>query len=144
MVCLEARHASAALKMQMNNKTDQNDAEGLAQIMRTGWYRSVHVKSLENRHRSREFVGLLKKLETAYPTDTAIKVILDNHSAHTSKETKKWLAAQPEGRFTFYPETWLVAQSGGRLLLQDGSIRAPPHSRCVQGRLQSEDPRLSR
>ena len=38
VVCLDARHASAALKMQMN-KTDQNDAEGLAQIMRTGWYR---------------------------------------------------------------------------------------------------------
>jgi transposase len=40
IVCLDARHASAALKMQMN-KTDQNDAEGLAQIMRTRWYRSV-------------------------------------------------------------------------------------------------------
>ena len=44
ITCLDARHASAALKMQMN-KTDQNDAEGLAQIMRTGWYRAVHVKS---------------------------------------------------------------------------------------------------
>jgi transposase len=33
VVCLDARHASAALKMQMN-KTDQNNAEGLAQIMR--------------------------------------------------------------------------------------------------------------
>ena len=43
VICLDARHASAALKMQMN-KTDQNDAEGLAQIMRTGWYRPVHVK----------------------------------------------------------------------------------------------------
>ena len=42
VVCLDARHASAALKMPMN-KTDQNDAEGLAQIMRTGWYRPVHV-----------------------------------------------------------------------------------------------------
>ena len=38
VTCLDARHASAVLKMQMN-KTDQNDAEGLAQIMRTGWYR---------------------------------------------------------------------------------------------------------
>ncbi len=46
VTCLDARHASAALKMQMN-KTDQNDAEGLAQIMRTGWYRPVHVKSLD-------------------------------------------------------------------------------------------------
>ena len=34
------------------NKTDQNDAEGLAQIVRTGWYRSVHVKSFES-HRAR-------------------------------------------------------------------------------------------
>src|SRR3990172_3503581 len=44
VVCLDARHARAALKMQLN-KTDRNDAEGLAQIMRTGWYRVVHVKS---------------------------------------------------------------------------------------------------
>jgi transposase len=44
---------------------------------------------------------VLKKLDAAYPTDTAIKLILDNHSAHISKETKTWLAAQPEGRFTF-------------------------------------------
>jgi transposase len=55
VVCLDARHASAALKMQMN-KTDQNDAEGLAQIMRTGWYRSVHVKSLDA-HKARALLG---------------------------------------------------------------------------------------
>ena len=60
----------------------------------------VHA-CVENRHRSREFIGFLKKLDAAYPADTAIKLILDNHSAHISKETKKWLAAQPEGRFTF-------------------------------------------
>src|ERR1700720_1392620 len=40
VVCLDARHARAALEMQIN-KTDQNDAEGLAQIVRTGWNRSV-------------------------------------------------------------------------------------------------------
>ena len=51
VICLDARHARAALKMQLN-KTDQNDAEGLAQIMRTGWYRSVHVKSFDA-HRAR-------------------------------------------------------------------------------------------
>ena len=60
----------------------------------------VHA-CVENRHRSREFIGFLKKLDAAYPTDTAIKLILDNHSAHVSKETKRWLATQPEGRFTF-------------------------------------------
>jgi transposase len=60
----------------------------------------VHA-CIENRHRSREFVGFLKQLDEAYPTETAIKLILDNHSAHISKETKAWLATQPEGRFTF-------------------------------------------
>ncbi len=55
VVCLDARHARAALKMQIN-KTDQNDAEGLAQIVRTGWYRSVHVKSLDS-HRARAILG---------------------------------------------------------------------------------------
>jgi transposase len=43
----------------------------------------------------------LKLLDTAYPADTAIEVILDNHSAHVSKETAAWLAVQPVGRFTF-------------------------------------------
>jgi transposase len=56
---------------------------------------------VKDRHRSREFVEFLKLLDAAYPADTAIKLILDNHSAHISKETKAWLAAQPEGRFEF-------------------------------------------
>jgi transposase len=60
VACLDARHARAALKMQLN-KTDQNDAEGLAQIMRTGWYRSVHVKSLEAHH-ARALLGARAQL----------------------------------------------------------------------------------
>jgi len=60
VTCLDARHARAALKMQVN-KTDQNDAEGLAQIMRTGWYRSVHVKSLDA-HRARSLLGARAQL----------------------------------------------------------------------------------
>ena len=66
---------------------------------------------VKDRHRSREFVEFLKLLGAAYPAHTAIKLILDNHSAHISKETKAWLAAQPAGRFefTFTPKhgSWL-------------------------------------
>ena len=43
-VCIETRQANAAMKT-MPNKTDRNDARALAQIMRTGWFRQVHVKS---------------------------------------------------------------------------------------------------
>jgi transposase len=51
VVCIHARHAKAALMMQLN-KTDPNDAHGLAQIVRCGWYREVEVKSMES-HRVR-------------------------------------------------------------------------------------------
>src|ERR1700724_1893489 len=60
----------------------------------------VHAR-VEDRHRSREFVAFLRQLDAAYPADTAIRLILDNHSAHISKETKAWVATQPEGRFAF-------------------------------------------
>ena len=48
MICIETRLANAAMKT-MPNKTDRNDARALAQIMRTGWYRQVHVKSCQCR-----------------------------------------------------------------------------------------------
>jgi transposase len=44
VVCIETRHAKAALSA-MTIKTDQKDARGIAQIIRTGWYRAVHVKT---------------------------------------------------------------------------------------------------
>jgi len=43
-ICIEARQTKAAMGA-MPNKTDRNDARGIAQIMRTGWYRAVHVKN---------------------------------------------------------------------------------------------------
>jgi transposase len=46
-VCIETRHAKAALEAQ-KVKTDRNDANGIAHIMRTGWYKPVHVKSHES------------------------------------------------------------------------------------------------
>ena len=71
---------------------------------------------VKDRHRSREFVEFLKVLDAAYPADTAIQLVLDNHSAHVSKETRAWIAAQPEGRFefTFVPKhgSWLNLVEG--------------------------------
>src|SRR5918998_581219 len=46
VVCIDARHANAALQMRPN-KSDRSDARGLAEIVRMGWYREVRVKSLE-------------------------------------------------------------------------------------------------
>jgi transposase len=71
---------------------------------------------VKDRHRSCEFIEFLQLVDSAYPASTAIKIILDNHSAHTSKETKAWLVIQPEGRFefTFTPKhgSWLNLVEG--------------------------------
>jgi transposase len=47
VICMEARQVKAALSA-MRNKTDKNDARGIAQLLRSGWYSRVHVKSLES------------------------------------------------------------------------------------------------
>jgi transposase len=71
---------------------------------------------VKDRHRSCEFIEFLQLVDSSYPASTAIKIILDNHSAHTSKETKAWLVIQPEGRFefTFTPKhgSWLNLVEG--------------------------------
>ena len=66
---------------------------------------------VRDRHRSREFIEFLKLLDAAYPAGTAIKLILDNHSAHISRETRAWIDTRPVRRFnfTFTPKhgSWL-------------------------------------
>lgn len=47
VICIDARHAKAVLKMQIN-KSDRNDAAGIARIMQTGWFKEVRVKSLDS------------------------------------------------------------------------------------------------
>ena len=62
---------------------------------------SGHIfAGVEDRHRSLEFIGLLKKLDEYYPSDATIRVVLDNHSAHISKETMAYLGTRP-GRFQY-------------------------------------------
>jgi len=58
------------------------------------------IANVELRHRSVEFVALLRRLDEHYPPDAIIRVVLDNHSAHISKETMAYLASRP-GRFEY-------------------------------------------
>ena len=51
-------------------------------------------------HKSSDFIEFLKMLDTKYPQGDKIRLVLDNHSAHTSKETRAFLATMP-GRFEF-------------------------------------------
>jgi transposase len=58
------------------------------------------IAQVHPRHRSREFILLLKDLDEHYPKECTIRVILDNHSAHISKETMAYLASRPN-RFIY-------------------------------------------
>ncbi len=60
VVCMEARQVNAALSA-MRNKTDRNDARGIAQILRTGWFSPVHMKSRES-HGIRALLSCRKAL----------------------------------------------------------------------------------
>jgi transposase len=68
------------------------------------------IGSVEERHRSREFVDFLKKLDAHYKPELRIQIVLDNHSAHISKETKAYLETVPDRfEFVFTPKhgSWL-------------------------------------
>ena len=52
-------------------------------------------------HKSSDFIEFLKILDKKYPSQDTIRIILDNHSAHTSKETRCFLDTMPKGRFKF-------------------------------------------
>ncbi len=63
-----------------------------------------------DRHRSKEFVEFLKYINNSYPSELKLKIILDNHSAHISKETKEFLKTLPNRfEFIFTPKhaSWL-------------------------------------
>jgi transposase len=70
VICIDARHAHGTLKAQ-RIKNDKNDARGLAQIARTGWYKAVHVKSEEGQG-LRALVGARKQLVT-------VRLGMENH-----------------------------------------------------------------
>ena len=60
---------------------------------------AIHL--VRDTHKSSDFIDFLKILDKKYPSQDTIRIILDNHSAHTSKETKRFLATMPKERFEF-------------------------------------------
>lgn len=58
------------------------------------------IAQVQDRHRSSEFISLLKEMDAYYPVESTIRIILDNHSSHISKETMRYLSTRP-GRFLY-------------------------------------------
>jgi transposase len=65
---------------------------------------------VNNTHKSSDFIEFLTKLDAAYPVTQTLRLILDNHSAHISRETQSYLATRPQRfQFVFIPKhgSWL-------------------------------------
>jgi transposase len=89
-IVVEARHMRVSLSA-MRNKTDRNDARGIAQMMRLGWFRAVHVKNIE-----------MQKLRTLLANRKLLKrklVDIENHIRGALRAYGLLVGAVSRGRF---------------------------------------------
>ena len=82
------------------------------------------IANVEPRHRSREFIALLERLHQHYPLEAIIRVVLDNHSAHISRETMVYLKTRPF-RVCSYAETRFLAEPDRRSIDEMNAAPVP-------------------
>ncbi|ANN60755.1 IS110 family transposase [Mesorhizobium loti] len=84
VVCLDARHAKAALSVRMN-KSDENDARGLAELVRVGWYREVKVKSAESQATRSMLVARSRLVEIRRDLENQTRSMLKEYGLQFSR-----------------------------------------------------------
>lgn len=101
-VCVDARHAHGALGIQIN-KTDANDAHGIAQMMRTSFFKEVTVKSLDS-HRMRALLGARAQL-VGVRTDlkNQVRGVLKTFGSVVSQSVEKGFEAKVQGATKEHP-----------------------------------------
>src|SRR5580698_6804375 len=103
VICIDARHARAVLKMQIN-KSDRNDAAGIARIMQTGWFKEVRVKDLDS-HSVRALLAsraLLVKIKR--DLENQIRGLLKNLGLVIGRAKFNVFAVRAEGLIENRPE----------------------------------------
>lgn len=84
VVCIDARHAKAALSVRMN-KSDENDARGLAELVRVGWYREVKVKSAESQAARSMLVARSRLIEIRRDLENQTRSMLKEYGLQFSR-----------------------------------------------------------
>src|SRR5213082_2468226 len=103
VICIDARHAKAVLKMQIN-KSDRNDAAGIARIMQTGWFKEVRVKDLDS-HSVRALLSsraLLVKIKR--DLENQIRGLLKNVGLVMAVPSSMSLPCEPRNSIADRPE----------------------------------------
>jgi transposase len=99
VICIDARHAKAALKLQIN-KSDRNDAVGIARIMQCGWYKEVRVKDLDSHAIKALLVSRALLVKIKRDLENQIRGLLKNSRAchRSGKDERVFRARRGAGR----------------------------------------------
>jgi transposase len=107
---LETRHVRNAFKI-MPVKTDRNDARGIAELMRLGWFRPVHCKTMEAQER-RALLTARKLMQTKlHDTELSLRGILRGFGLKVGKTTPARFAGRIQELVTGHPQLEAIAKS---------------------------------
>jgi transposase len=95
VIQIDARHAHAGLKLQLN-KTDRKDAQGLAQIMRTGWYKEVQARALDSQWLRQLLAGRAMLVAQRVDLENQIRGLLKGYGLLVGKVSETRFAARVE------------------------------------------------
>ena len=109
-ILIETRHVKAALKA-MTVKTDRNDARGMAQLMRLGWFRPVHVKTLPAQEIRVLLVGRKLLLGKLHDVELGIRGLLRGFGLKVGKVSKNGYEARIRALVTGHPMLEPVADA---------------------------------
>ncbi|MBX3671319.1 MAG: IS110 family transposase [Rhodocyclaceae bacterium] len=110
VVCLETRHLAATLRA-MPNKTDRNDARGMAQAVRTGWFRQVHVKSLPAQEARALLAARQLLVRQVKDVGLSLRGLLRNFGLKLGAVGKAGLAARVRELLAGSPRLLAIAES---------------------------------
>jgi len=96
VLCVDARHAKAALSTRMN-KSDRNDARGLAEMARMGWYREAKVKSMESRQVRALLAARAKLVNLRRDIENQMRGLLKSLGILLGKTASKTMASKNGG-----------------------------------------------
>src|ERR1700675_1706040 len=103
VICIDARHAKAVLKMQIN-KSDRNDAAGIARIMQTGWFKEVRVKDIDSHLVKALLVSRALLVKIKRDLENQIRGLLKNLGLVIGRAKFNVFAVRAEGLIENRPE----------------------------------------
>ena len=103
VICIDARHAKAVLKMQIN-KSDRNDAAGIGRIMQTGWFKEVRVKDLDSHAVKALLVSRALLVKIKRDLENQVRGLLKNLGLIIGRATGNVFAVRAEKLISDRPE----------------------------------------